>query len=62
MGKKSIRNRSHNDFGYFVIVYHTIKPPAMRVVPSPALALDYKTSRVIIEWVLNRAKITEEVS
>ena len=33
--------------GNFLYTY-TIKPPALRVVPHPALALDNKTSNAII--------------
>ena len=36
--------KSDNIFLYI----HTIKPPAMRVVPQSALALDKKTSNAII--------------
>lgn len=32
----------------FLLYTYTIKPPAMRVVPRTALALDNKTSNVII--------------
>ena len=45
-----------------VFVYNTIKPPAMRVVPSPALALDKKTSCAIISVGLKLHYITKEVS
>ena len=32
----------------FLLYTYTIKPPALRVVPHPALALDNKTSNAII--------------
>lgn len=33
----------------FLLYAYTIKPPALLVVPQPALALDNKTSNVIIK-------------
>ena len=32
----------------YLLYTYTIKPPALRVVPHPALALDNKTSNAII--------------
>ena len=39
--------RENGQGGIFLYTY-TIKPPALRVVPHPALALDNKTSNAII--------------
>ena len=43
----SSASRRSSDAGAFLYTY-TIKPPALRVVPHPALALDNKTSNAII--------------
>ena len=41
-------------FGRVLLYTYTIKPPALRVVPHPALALDNKKNWFDIEKYLNR--------
>lgn len=48
LNEYSVQIRLGSNLGGFFLYTYTIKPPALRVVPHPALALDNKTSNAII--------------